>query len=124
MTRYIQDKVREDRITNEIIVDAYGPEEQAMGWYYYLDEKLEFPFTAVCNAKRAISPLHVQDKVDVIGMAAEDECWKEMFALIRWEKDDLAVPLSQLTPINRSASETKEAVGDWHYWVDMGYQVE
>ena len=39
----------------EIIVDAYGPEEQAIVWYYYLEEKLQFPFTAVCNAKRAIS---------------------------------------------------------------------
>jgi Calcium binding len=29
--------VREDRIHNEAIVDAYGPEEQALGWYYYLD---------------------------------------------------------------------------------------
>ena len=25
----------------EIIVDAYGPEEQALGWYYYLDDKLQ-----------------------------------------------------------------------------------
>jgi len=34
---------REHRITDEIIVDAYGPEEQAMGWYCYLDGKLGFP---------------------------------------------------------------------------------
>ena len=34
-----QNKDREKRITMEIIVDAYGPEEQAMGWYYYLEEK-------------------------------------------------------------------------------------
>ena len=26
----------------EVIVDAYGPEEQAMGGYYYLEEKLQF----------------------------------------------------------------------------------
>jgi hypothetical protein len=31
----------------EIIVDALGPEEQAMGWYYYIEEKLQFPFSAV-----------------------------------------------------------------------------
>ncbi len=47
---------REHRITDEIIVDAYGPEEQAMGWYYYLEDK-----------------------------------------------------------------DTKEAIADWHYWVDQGY---
>ena len=31
-----RDEHREERISMEIIVDAYGPEEQAMGWYYYL----------------------------------------------------------------------------------------
>ena len=106
----------------EVIVDAYGPEEQAMGWYYYLEEKLQFPFAAVCNAKRAISPLHVRDEVDVIGMAPEEECGKEMFVTIRWERDGLAVPLSQLTPIGATPTQTKQAVGDWHYWTQMGYE--
>jgi hypothetical protein len=40
----------------EIVVAAYGPEEQAMGWYSYLEETLQFPFTAICHVKRAISP--------------------------------------------------------------------
>ena len=106
----------------EIIVDAYGPEEQSMGWYYYLEEKLRFPFTAICVAKRAISPLRVKDEIDVIGMAPEEECDREMFVTIRWERDGLAVPLSQLNPIDEIATETKEAVEDWHYWVKMGYQ--
>jgi hypothetical protein len=39
-----REEAREQRIANEIIVDAYGPEEQAMGWYYYLQERLVFPF--------------------------------------------------------------------------------
>ena len=117
-----QNKEREERITMEIIVDAYGPEEQAMGWYYYLEEKLQFPFTVVCNGKRSISPLHVEDEVGVIGMAPEEECEKEMFVTIRWERDGLAVPLSQLTPTSATASETKQAVEDWHYWVQMGYE--
>ncbi|MBI5602327.1 MAG: calcium-binding protein [Deltaproteobacteria bacterium] len=105
----------------EIIVDAYGPEEQAMGWYYYLEEKLQFPFAAFCSQKRAISPLHVKDEVDVIGMAPEEECEKEMFVLIQWEKDGLAVPLSQLTVIKSTNKQIKQAVEDWHYWVQMGY---
>ena len=120
--RMKQDKDREERIAMEIIVDAYGPEEQAMGWYYYLEEKLRFPFTAICVAKRAISPLRVKDEVDVIGMAPEEECYKEMFVSIHWERDGLAVPLSQIKPIDESTTETKAAVEDWHYWVQMGYQ--
>jgi len=30
-----KDPFREDRIHNEAIVDTYGPEAQALGWYYY-----------------------------------------------------------------------------------------
>lgn len=116
-----EDKDREERITMEIVVDAYGPEEQAMGWYYYLEDKLQFPFTAICSAKRAISPLRVKDEVEVIGMAPEEECEKEMFVMIRREKDGLAVPLSQLTVIRSTDKQTKQAVEDWHYWVQMGY---
>ena len=118
----IKNSDREERIAMEIIVDAYGPEEQAMGWYYYLEETLQFPFTAICNSKRAISPLLVKDEVDVIGMAPEEECEREMFVTIRWERDGLAVPLSQLSPITETDPETKQAVEDWQYWVQMGYQ--
>lgn len=116
-----QDNDREERITMEIIVDAYGPEEQAMGWFYYLEEMLQFPFKAVCNSKRAISPLLVKDEVDVIGMGPEEECENEMFVTIRWQKDGLAVPLIQLTPVSNATTKTKQAVEDWHYWVQMGY---
>jgi Calcium binding len=38
-----RDEAREERITVEIIVDAYGPDEQAMGWYSYLDNQLQVP---------------------------------------------------------------------------------
>jgi hypothetical protein len=106
----------------EIVVDAYDEQERAMGWYYYLQDQIRFPFTATCIAKRAISPLQVKDEVEVIGMPGEDECAHEMFVTIRWEKEGLAVPLSQLKPIAASDEETRQAVEDWHYWVKMGYQ--
>ena len=122
MVKQKKDKEREERIAMEIIVDANGPEEQVMGWYYYLEDELYFPFTAICSEKRAISPLLVKDEVDVIGMAPEEECEREMFVTIRWERDGLAVPLSQLTPIRETDSQTIEAVEDWHYWVNMGYK--
>ncbi len=34
MTRIERDEERENRIEDEVIVDAYDAEEQAMGWYY------------------------------------------------------------------------------------------
>ena len=103
----------------EIIVDAHDECERAMGWYYYLEDRLQFPFTAKCIAKRPISPLRVKDEVQVIGMPPEEECEHEMFVMIRWEKDGLAVPLSQLKPLDAD-DPTREAVEDWHYWLRQG----
>jgi hypothetical protein len=115
------DPEREERIRDEIVVDAYDEGERAMGWYYYLQDQLQFSFKAVCIARRAISPLHVGDEVDVIGMPGEEECEHEMFATIRWERDGLAVPLSQLQPVHAD-EPTTQAVEDWHYWVGRGYE--
>jgi hypothetical protein len=118
-----EDKKRDNRIAMEIIVDAYGPQEQAMGWYYYLEEKLIPGFTANCVKKRQISPLEPGDRVEVLGMADMGECEHEMFVRIRWERHGLAVPLSQLKPTTSTDKELKQAVEDWHYWVEMGYEL-
>jgi hypothetical protein len=117
-----RDEDHEQRILMEVVVDAYGAGERAMGWYYYLESELHFPFTATCVTKRAISPLRVKDEIEVIGMPGEEECGHEMFVTIRWEKDGLAVPLSQLKPCSDTDDQTTQAVADWHYWVRMGYQ--
>jgi len=114
---------REERISMEIIVDAYGPEEQAMGWYYYFKDTIEFPFSAVCCKKRSTSPLKIDEEVDVVNMADEGECEKEMFVNVRWGGSQVSVPLSQLTPTNSAPEETREAIQDWHYWVRRGYQL-
>lgn len=114
---------RESRITEEIIVDAYGPEEQAMGWYYYLEDTLHFPFRAKCIAEKPTSLLRKGDQVEIVRMAPEEECQHEMFVEARWDRRTLAVPLSQLKPIAETDEDTTEAIEDWHYWIDQGYQL-
>src|ERR1700751_3520311 len=84
-----KNSTREERIDYEIVVDAYGPEERAMGWYYYLQDKLGFPFRAKCTASRVVSPL-----------------------LIRWHDRKVAIPLSQLTAIDENES-ADQALADW-----------
>lgn len=116
-----KNKEREERIANEAIVDANGAEEQAIGWYYYLQDRISFPFTAICIEKRIVSPLRRGDEIDLFRMAPEEECQHEIFVVMQWEKDGLAVPLSQLCPIDSTDKDTVEAVGDWHYWVKRGY---
>ena len=69
MKKSRKDPVREDRIHNEAIADANGPEEQVMGWYYYLDDKIHFPFQAGCIAPKIVSPLRKGETVAVQRMA-------------------------------------------------------
>jgi hypothetical protein len=121
MARLKENKARERRIEMEAVVDAYNSEERAMGWYYYLEERLKFPFKARCRSKREILPLRVGEHVEVIGMAREEECDSEMFVQVRWRGRRLAVPLSQLKPLGVDAT-SREAIGDWHYWVSRGYE--
>jgi hypothetical protein len=115
------DKAREERIMMEIVVDAYNEDERAMGWYYYLEEKLQFPFKARCLFQREVSPLEPGEEVEVVEMSSEDECLREMFVAVQWGKRTLAVPLAQLEGVGVD-DQTKEAIEDWHYWVDAGYE--
>jgi hypothetical protein len=117
-----EDKRREERIIMEIVVDCYDSDERAMGWHCYMEENLQFPFKAICIEDREVSPLSIDDKVDVVGMADDRECRAEVFVLIEWDGDELAVPLSQLKPGRGTDPKTKDAVEDWHYWTEMGYQ--
>jgi hypothetical protein len=116
-----RDDEREERIQMEIVVDAYGPEEQALGWYAYLDDALQFPFLARCVAERATSPLQIGDEVEVVGMPPEEICEHEMFVQTPWERRTLAVPLAQLAALHAD-ERTRQAIEDWQYWVERGYQ--
>lgn len=117
------DEEREDRIHNEAIVDAYGSEEQAMGWYYYLQDRIAFPFRGRCISLRSISPLKIGEVVEVLNMADEADCEDEMRVIIRLAKRTFGVPLSQIEPIQKNEENEKmvEAILDWHYWVQRGY---
>lgn len=105
----------------DVVVDAYNAEERAMGWYYYLEDKLKFPFKARCKSRREISPLRVGEEVEVVGMASEREGLSEMFVRLRWRGTRLAVPLAQLEPLKADA-RTTQAIADWHYWIGRGYE--
>ena len=107
-----KNSTREERIDYEIVVDAYGPEERAMGWYYYLQDKLGFPFRAKCTASRVVSPLKKGETVEVLRLAPEDACSGDMLVLIRWHDRKVAIPLSQLTAIDENES-ADQALADW-----------
>jgi hypothetical protein len=120
MGKIKEDKSREDKIMNEIIVDAYDTEERIMGWQTYLDDTLKFPFKAKCIKEIIISPLTKDEKIMALRMA-DEPYGNSMFVIIEWQNRQLGVPLEQIFPID-SDEETREAVEDWHYWVERGYQ--
>jgi len=107
MKRPSENREREDRFTDEVVVDAYGEEERAMGWYYYAADNIAFPFKARCALKRSTSPL----KAGVV---------VEVTVLIKGDDEDLAVPLIQLESPG-STGLTRQVLADWKYWVDRGY---
>jgi hypothetical protein len=121
MTSYSSDDERDERIRNEVIVDTYTPDEQAISWCYYLERRLPFPFQARCIEKRAISPLEEDEVVRVVGMI--DEVISEMFVEIEWMDRTFGVPLAQLEPIDPD-EDTREAINDWHYWEGDGTRIQ
>jgi hypothetical protein len=112
----------DQRLSLEIIPDAYGPEEQALSWYYYLEEHLQFPFQARCVTERPTSPLSAGAKVEVVGMPGEEVCEHDMFVNVRWHQRVIAVPLAQLAGVAVDDG-TLQAIQDWHTWIDRGYEL-
>ena len=116
------DEYREGRITMRAVVDAYGAEERAMGWYHYLEGEISFPFQALCLKRKVKSPLHKDGFYSVKRMADVDDCVRDMYVMVEFDDDELAVQLSQLEPIGELDDESREAICDWHYWCEHGYQ--
>ncbi len=114
------DDSREERIALEIVVDAYSEEERAMGWYYYLDSHLNFPFKALWISRRRTSST---SEVEVVGMSPEEYCSKEMFVEVLYKEgtaeDTFSVPLSDIEAVDADP-KTQEVITDWHYWVAQG----
>ena len=55
-------------------------------------------------------------------MPPEEDCEHNMFVLIRWESRQPGVPLIQLEGIQVD-EQTQQAIEDWHYWVNQGYEL-
>lgn len=111
----------EERIENEIVVDAYGEYERATGWRCYLGDNLYFPFTAECVAEKRVSPLEKGEKVEVVGLIDDGDELGEIFVEINWKNRTLGIPLDQIFPIDAD-EETVQAVETWHYWTARNYR--
>jgi hypothetical protein len=120
-----RDENREHRINTEIIVDAEDKEDRAMGWYYYLDDTLNVPFLATLKKKSRKTSTVEEKTVEVLGMAPDDECLKDMYVEVVYpdgkDEDVFTAKLGDLVVIDTD-TDTKEAIADWHYWLARGYK--
>ena len=120
--RATEDQLREDRILFEIVVDAYNETERAMSWYYYLQDKLQLPFSGTCRSIRTTPPLlKTGQKLEVLGMAQEDDCMSEIMVTVKAGRSRIAVPLEQVG-CESNDQDTFQGVADWHYWRARGYE--
>jgi Calcium binding len=118
------DEVREERIKNEILADAEDKEDRAMGWYYYLDDCLNFPFNAKW-AKKGRKGTAPEKDVEVLAMATEEECLRDMLVeVVEIGGKDEDVDIARLNDLKvlDADEDTQEALDDWYYWVAKGYK--
>lgn len=123
MTSREPDPIRENRIDYEIVVDAYDEAERAMGWYYYLQDKITFPFLAKWKKKAKKTGAIAEKEVEVLDMASEEDCESNMYVEVAYmgeDDDTFTAKLSDIEAINPDP-DTKEALADWQYWIDMNY---
>ena len=121
MPKRERDDIREERISMEIIVDAYDEEEQAMGWYYYLSDNIQFPFRGKWTNRQRPGG----KEVTVLEMSPADDCLHDIFVEVLYKvgeaEDVFSARLSEIEPIDVD-EETEEAIEDWHYWIER-YQL-
>ena len=96
-----------------------GAPEVAADWYYYLEERLVFPFRARCGAALFPQPAHRGQDFEVIGLATEDACTNDMRVMMRIHGTKVIVPLV-LLEVTEAFGETIEAVAQWKSWVRSG----
>ena len=105
----------------EIVVDAYDEDERAMGWYNYLEDKLDVPFRPGASRSGRSRRWRWATRSRWSACRRRTSASGRCSSRSAGARAKLAVPLSQLEVIEAD-DETRQAVEDWHYWVAMGYE--
>ncbi len=110
------DKEREHRIHDEIIVDAHGEYEQAMSWYYYMEENMEFPMKA--KVKLRLRGGKTEEKtVQIVEIDPKSETSLTLRLGMTEGKSDRVQYISPEDIVNIQTTEENLAVlNDWLYW--------
>lgn len=105
------------KIDYEIIVDCYDEIEVSMGWYYFMEENLNFPFKATVPLKKRNGSLETKE-VKITGLASDEEGFTNRDFNLEMENGDYRYPIaySRLSHV-KAEPETREAFQIWNYWL-------
>jgi len=109
---------REGRIQDEILVDTYSDEEITASWHSYLEEYLNFPFTAMVRTHQSGAAPHLSN-VRLVAMAPLSRCaYWQMWVLGRREEQEGALFHFFLSDLTEAEADPEriQALADWNYW--------
>ena len=105
-------------ITNEIVVDAKDADDVAMGWLYYMQAELLFPFEAKMEVKNRNEEKSVV-RIDVLDLSPDNENNNSPEVILEVSEKGservMDVRISKLQDVKADES-TKNAVAIWKYW--------
>lgn len=109
----------------EIVVDAKDDDDVAMGWFYYMQDELEFPFEAEMEAKNRRGEKSVIE-IDVLGLSSDNENNNSPEVILEVSEKGservMNVGISKLQNAKGDES-TQNAVAVWKYWQAGKYRV-
>ncbi len=112
----MKDEKREHRILYDVIVDAYGDEEQAMGWYYYFADNLKFPIKAKVDMPLPGGKSELKE-VNIVEVDPKSE---EGQAIRLGVTEDKRERVQYISPEHIVSMKTRkgnlEILNDWLYW--------
>lgn len=106
-------------IHDHIIVDCYDEYEQKLGWYHYLMEELDFPFTAYLRVESIDQKPNVihSVRIEVIGFDGEstiDRCY-DFIVRAKYQEYIMKFFLLDISDV-RGSDKVKASIDLWKYW--------
>jgi hypothetical protein len=114
-----KDPARENRIINEVIVDCYDEIEEMMGWYYYMNDTLQFPVKADVRLQVKGGGTEII-AVEIVEIDPKSETGQavRLGVVEAGSKRVQYVSPEAIVRLNTSAGN-KEVINDWLYWHDF-----
>jgi len=112
-----KNEVYEEKIHNEILVDCKDYYEQNMSWYNYVDDELQFPFTAEIELHRRNGQKELK-RIEVVKLSEDSSNFEALFDLkvdIDMHEYLIEIPLMNLKNVQES-ERTIEMIEIWKYW--------